>query len=310
LTARSGEAFMSEPHSSRSLFKRLAMVVAGIVGIVLVCVFSAQLCVNQMFRGIATSRATGLAAWNIFPSFNSSLTDSQNPSISRSAELQSRTTSFDNSVSGLYRSVERHHGYFEDLRTENRSGQGRALAASFTVPASELDDSLNDLKALGRVQQISVASEDSTVRASRTQRRVEAAKNNLARLQSLRAQGKAGIQDALALQKEIAKATDDLAQIENEQQSLLSTVSRASVRFALIEEYRATLDVDLAGELFQLRNSLFEGLSGILATSTGFLAALFEYGLPVGFWGAILFYPTRLVWNRIRRFRAAKTVSA
>src|SRR5207245_1996395 len=114
-----------------------------------VCVFSAQLCVNQMFRGIASSRATGLATF--LPSFNSSVADSQNPSISRSAELQSRTTSFDSSVSGLYQSVERHHGYFEDLRTENRSGQGRALAASFTVPASELDDTLNNLKALGRV---------------------------------------------------------------------------------------------------------------------------------------------------------------
>jgi len=299
---------MLEPHTFRSLFKKLLVAIAGIVGIVLICVFSAQLCVNQMFRGIAASRATGLAAWNIFPSFSNSLGDSQNPSISRSAEVQSRTTTFDSSASHLYRLVEQHRGYFDDVRTENRSGQGRALAASFTVPAMELDSTVNEIRTLGRVIQISVASEDSTVKASRTQRRVDAAKNNLERLQSLRTKTKTGIQDALALQKEIAKATEELAQVESEQQNLLSTVSRASVRFALIEEYKATLNTDIAGALFQLRNSVVEGISGILSTSTAFLAALFEYGLPVGFWCAVLFYPARLTWKKIQRFRAARAV--
>jgi hypothetical protein len=299
---------MPEPHAFRSLFKKLLIAMGSIVGIVLVCVFSVQLCMNQMFRGIASSRATGLAAWNIFPSFNNSLGDSQNPSISRSAEVQSRTTAFDSSVSHLYRLVGEHRGYFEDLRTENRSGQGRALAASFSVPATELDSTVEEIKTLGRVIQMSVASEDSTVKASRTQRRVVGAKNNLGRLQSLRAKNKTGIQDALALQKEIAKATEDLAQVENEQQNLLSTVSRASVRFALIEEYKATLNTDIPDALFQLRNSLVEGMSGILSTSTAFLAALFEYGLPVGFWGALLFYPARLIWKRLQQLRAARAI--
>lgn len=240
---------MSTSQSVRTLSKRLLFALATTIGIVLICVFAVHLFVSQMFRGIAASRATGLAAWNIFPSFGNSL-DSQNPSISRSAELQSRTTTFDESTSRLYRLVGVHHGYFEDLRTENRSGQGRALAASFTVPATELDSTLEEMKTLGRVTQISVASEDSTVKASRVRRRVEAAKNNLDRLQSLRTKNKTGIQDGLALQKEIAKATDDLAEVEGEQQNLVSTVSRASVRFALIEEYKAAINSDVSGAFF------------------------------------------------------------
>ena len=52
---------MLESQPSRSLMKRLLLVTASVIGIVLVCVFAAQLSVQQMFRGIASSRATGLA---------------------------------------------------------------------------------------------------------------------------------------------------------------------------------------------------------------------------------------------------------
>ena len=301
---------MLESQPSRSLMKRLLLVTASVIGIVLVCVFAAQLSVQQIFRGIASSRATGLAAWNIFPSFNDSNRGSQNPSISRSAELQSRTTNFENSSARLYQVVAEHHGDFEDLRTESRSREGRALAAVFTVPASELDATMDELSALGRVQRISVASEDSTVKTARTKRRADGAKSNLARLQSLQREHKAGIQDALALQKEIAKATDDLAQIENEQQNLLSTVSRASVHFALIEEYKAKLDVDVSGAMLQLRNSLVEGIGAIVSTLASFLAALLEYGLPIGFWAAMLYYPVRFAWQKIQRFRVNQRATA
>lgn len=300
---------MSKSQSVRTLSKRLLFALAGTIGVVLICVFAVHLFVNQMYRGIASSRATGLAA---YPSFYrpDSDKDLQNQGISRSAELQSRTTTFENSCTGLYQIVAKHRGEFEDLRTENRSGQGRALAASFTVPAKELDGTLDELKQLGRIQNISVASEDATVKTARKNRQVEAAKNNLARLQSLQREHKAGIQDALALQKEIAKATDDLAQVENEQQNLLSTVARASVHFALLEEYKATLDVDISGALFQLRNSLVEGLGSIVSTLAGFLAALLEYGLPIGFWVAALYFPVRMIWKRIQGFRLQRAAQA
>ena len=299
---------MAEARAVRSLFKRFLIGVASLVGVVLVCVFSAQLSVNQMFRGIAASRSSGLAGWNIFPSFRSA-GDSENPAISRSAEVHSRTTDFDSSVTRLYHLVETHHGYFEDLRTENRSGEGRALAASFAVPAAELDATIEDVKSLGRVLQISVASEDSTVKASRAKREVDATKNNLERLQSLR-KDRSGIQDALALQKEIAKATQELAQAENEQQNLLSTVSRAAVKLALIEEHKASLNTDLPGAYLQLRNSLVQGVEGIITTLTGFLAAVLEYGLPVGFWGLLLLYPVRFAWYKFRPVKTGASQNA
>jgi len=290
-----------------SLLKRLLLGAGFVLGVVLVCLFASRLAVQEMFSGIAAQRSSGLSAMLSFTPGAFQL-GAGNASIARSAEVESHTTAFDRSAAKLRQIVAAHHGDFEDLRTENRSGQGRALAAAFSVPATEFDATLGEVKTLGRVQRISEASEDSSVRVARLDRQVSAARNNLVRLQSLQHEHKAGIQgqekviiqDALALQKEIARATEDLAQVENEQQNVLSTVSRAAVHFVLLEEFRASLDVDIAGAAFQLRNSLFLGLGAILSSLAIFLGAVFEYGLPITFWAALLYFPVRLAWKRLK----------
>jgi hypothetical protein len=261
-----------------------------------------------MFRGIAAQRSSGLSPFGAFQ-----LGASERPGssgISRSADLESRTTGFDRDIAKLRSSVAAHHGEFEDLRTENRSGQGRVLAAAFSVPAGEFGQILAEVKALGRVQHISEVSEDSSVKAARLNRQVSEARANLARLQSLQQKSKAGIQDALALQKEITKATEDLAQVENEQQNVLSTVARAAVRLVLVEDYRATLDVDFAGALLELRNSFVGGIDAIHSSLAIFLGVLLEYGLPVLFWTGVLYYPVRLAWKKLREVRLRQSVSA
>jgi hypothetical protein len=61
---------------------------------------------------------------------------------------------FDQSVEALHRMVAAHHDYLEDLRTESRPGHGRALSANVSVPSTDFDTSLSDLKALGRTDAI------------------------------------------------------------------------------------------------------------------------------------------------------------
>jgi hypothetical protein len=86
------------------------------------------------------------------------------PWIARSAGLRARSSAFDRSLVTLHQVVSTHHGYLEDLRTESRSGYGRALAATVSVPSSEFDATLADLKTLGRVEGISEAGEDFAVK--------------------------------------------------------------------------------------------------------------------------------------------------
>jgi hypothetical protein len=82
-------------------------------------------------------------------------------------------------------------------------------------------------------------------------------------------------------------------------------VMQARINVILIEGYRAPLEANLAGTILQLRNSLIEGVSAAFSSATLILGVSFEYGLPILFWFALLFWPLRAAWRRFRRTPAA-----
>ncbi len=157
---------MSDTSSKSSWSRRILIVVGGLIAFLLLFVVALRITVTEMFRGIETSRATGLSAvssWDVRSMWSTSETsvdDSRigplaESSIARSADLRARSSSFDHSVAALHECVSAHRGYFEDLRTERRSGHGRVLAATLSVVAADFDTALSDLKMLGRVEAIS-----------------------------------------------------------------------------------------------------------------------------------------------------------
>src|SRR5262249_49196238 len=155
---------MPDSSRRRSLTKRILLVVAGLLAFTLVWVVAVRLAVENIFRGIETQKATGLAAIGPFSTYSaaSDLTTTWGSIwISKSAALQMHAINFDQFVEELHRIAAAHHGYLEDLRTESRFGSGRTLSASVSVPSSDFDGTLDDLKALGRIEAISEAGEDS-----------------------------------------------------------------------------------------------------------------------------------------------------
>ena len=230
------------------------------------------------------------------------------PWIARSADLRARSSTFDRSLAGLNQIVSTHHGYLEDLRTESRSGYGRALAATVSVPSNDFDATLADLKTLGRIEGISEAGEDFAVKLATATRRLAAAQTNLSRLQKLQREHKGELRDAVALEKDIAQANEAVDEAERQNQGLVSTVAQAHIRFTLLEDYRAPLQANLAGFSLQLRNSFVGGVSSIFSSVSLFLGVVFEFGLPMIFWLALFFWPARLAWRRFRPARAAAPV--
>jgi hypothetical protein len=301
---------MSDFPARRSLGKRLFIAVAILGAIVMASVFTTRVYVESLFKGIAASKATGLSAvwgprsmWSSDMEFpmayqKSIAVDSW---IARSADLRARSASFDRSVNSLHRIVSNHHGYLEDLRTESRSGFGRAMAATISVPSSDFDATLTDLKTLGRVEGISEAGEDSAVKLAAATRRLSAAQTNLARLKKLQRERNGELRDAVALEKDIAQADRAVDEADRQNQALLSTVAQAHIRFTLLEDYRAPLQANLAGVGLQLRNSFVEGIGSILSSAAMVIAIILEFGLPLLFWVALLFVPARLAWRRFRR---------
>ena len=306
---------MAESSSRLSWPRRVAVVISGLIGFLLLFVIALRITVTEMYRGgIESSRATGLAAtppwdrWNMWssaPMLQKSVDFARvapwESSIARSAALRTRSSSFDRSVAQLHQIVSAHQGYLEDLRTESQSGMGRALAATLSVPSKEFDAAISDLKTLGRTEAISEAGEDSAVKLATTERHLATAETNLSRLQKLERERKGGLPDAVALEKDIAQAHEAVAEVRRQHEALLSTIAQAHIRITLIEDYRAPLEANLAGASLALRNSLVEGVSAIFSSLALVLGVLFQFGLPLLFWAVILFWPLRGLGHRFRR---------
>jgi hypothetical protein len=295
---------MPESSPRRWLTKRILVVSGGLLALALVWVVAVRLAVMNVFRSIETQKGTGLSAMVPFSGYSvdsDKLTTWGTVWISRSASLQMHTDSFDRSVEKLHGAVATHRGYLEDLRTESRSGNGRTLSATVSVPSADFEVTLADLKTLGRIEAVSEAGEDSAVKLAATKRHLAAAQTNLARLQKLQRDRKGELRDAVALEKDIAQANETVAEAERQHDDLVSTVAQAHIRVALIEDYRAPMEVNWASATLQLRNSLVEGVSAVFSSVSVVLGVLLELGLPLLFWLVILFVPSRAIWRRFRR---------
>jgi hypothetical protein len=154
------------------------------------------------------------------------------------------------------------------------------------VPSDDFGAALSDMKTLGRMEAIAEAGEDTAVRLATAARHLTAAQANLSRLQKLQRERKSDLRDAVALERDIAQANEVMVEAERQHAGLVSTVARAVIRITLVENHRAPLEANLAGEFLQLRNSLVEGVGAIFSSVSLFLGVLFEFGLPLFFWAA------------------------
>jgi len=309
---------MSECSPRRCFLKRLFITVAALSAFILSSVFSARIAVESLFRGVASLKSSALSSysWDLGsmwstggiagPYLQKGVAD---PWIARSANLLARSSAFDRSLASLHQMVSAHHGYLEDLRTESRSGSGRALAGTISVPSNDFDATLSDLKTLGRVEGISEAGEDFAVKLATASRRLSAAQTNLSRLQTLQRERKGELRDAVALEKDIAQANESVDEAARQNQGLLSTVAQAHIRLTLMEDYRAPLQTNVSGVILQLRNSLVEGIASIFSSAALVIGILFEFGLPALFWAALLFLPARFAWRRYRHAPTAIPVT-
>ena len=300
---------MSDAAKRSSWKKRLVPIAGSLLAFLLLFVVAIRITVTELFDGIASSRSSGLSTlgWDARsmwsqrgPMLQKSVSENANEWIARSANLQTRSSEFDSSAASLHRIVSAHHGYFEDLRTESRSGFGRSLSAAVAVPSEEFDATFFELQALGRIEAVSQSGEDSAVKLATAARRLSAAQTNLLRLQKLQRERKGELRDAVALEKDSAQAAHSVADGERLQENLHNTIAQAHIGFVLTEDYRAPFQVSLTGALLQIRNSVAEGSSTIFSSFALVFSAVFSYGLPLVFWLALLFWPLRVSYRRLR----------
>lgn len=234
-------------------------------------------------------------------STDSSLVPSTGPMIIRTAKLDLITKDFDNARSAMEAILKRHRGFVGELKVGGSSGSGRTLTATLRVPADQLDASLTELKALGRVESESQTGQDVTSQYVDLQARLANARNTEQRLTDILRNRTGKLSDVLEVEQEVDRVRGEIEQMEAERKNMSNQVSFATLNATITEDYQARLQVVPPSTWTRLSNAGVEGYKGMLEGVMSLALFLLENGPSLLLWLAILFFPARQVWKKARR---------
>jgi anti-sigma factor RsiW len=222
------------------------------------------------------------------------------PMIVRTASLALVSKEFDQTRAAIEAAVRQHGGYTAQLAVAGQAGAGRSLTATFRVPAEQLDAVMAELKKLGRVEQESQSGEEVTQQYVDLSARLANARRTEQRLGQVLEQRTGRIPDVLAVEREIARVREEIERLEAQLKNLDKQVEFASLQVRLSEEYKAQIEVTPPSTSTRLRNATVEGYHSLVENALGLMTFLLSYGPVLLFWGAILYWPARFAWRRLR----------
>ena len=269
---------------------------------------SSRVATDSVFRGIESSRATGLSSYMQLGSAQSFGDDLQ---IVRKASLVLGTQNFE-AVRGRIASViQDHQGRLEELQVVTASqGSGRTLLATVRVPAEQFDSTLAQLKALGNSEQESqTSSESSATESDRLDAKLASAQITEDRLSHLSSEHAGKLGEYLEVEREIAKVRGEIEDLQAQQRRRAQRVQYATIRISLKEEYAARFDLERVVMSARLRSSVVDGLQGVVGQGASMLAIMLLFGPSLLFWAALLYWPVRFGWRRGRAILTARNTA-
>jgi hypothetical protein len=222
------------------------------------------------------------------------------PMIARSAQLSLTTKDFAKTRQALEEILKRHKGYIGQLNVNGPSGAGRTLDATLRVPATELDAALAELKKLGHVEQESQSGEEVTRQYVDLEARLTNARNTELRLTALLRERNGKMQDVLSVEKEITRVRGEIESMEAERKNLGARVEFATVHVTINEEYKAQLQMGPDSGWTRLGNAAVAGYRNMVEGALGAAQLLLSVGPSLILWTALLFWPARAAWRRLR----------
>jgi Domain of unknown function (DUF4349) len=222
------------------------------------------------------------------------------PMIIRTADLSLITTEFDETRANLEAILKRHHGYVGELKAGGSTGSGRTLTATLRIPADQLDTTLTDIKALGRVESESQSGQDVTSQYVDLQARLSNARNTEQRLTDLLRSRTGKLSDVLEVEQELDRVRGEIEQMEAERKTMSNQVSYATLNATIAEDYKAQLQVVPPSTSTRLSNAAVDGYRSMADGVVSLALFLLSIGPSLLLWGAILFLPARMVWKKVR----------
>jgi len=222
------------------------------------------------------------------------------PMIVRTAELAVTTKDFDKVRSSVEEILKRHHGYVGEMNVNTPTGSARSLTAALRVPADGLEAVLADLKRLGRAEKESQTGEEVTQQYIDLQARLANAKHTEQRLSDILLTRTGKLSDVLAVEMQIGRVRGEIEQMEAERKNMKNQADFATLNVTISEDYKAELKVVPPSTSTQFRNAAVEGYRSLVDGIISILLWLLSAGPTLLVWVAILFFPVRILWKKLK----------
>jgi hypothetical protein len=223
------------------------------------------------------------------------------PMIVRTAGVTLTARDFDQARAGLDDILRRHRGYVGQLNVNTPVGVGRTLTATLRVPADQLDATLAELRKLGRVEAESQSGQEITAQYVDLEARLSNGRNTERRLIDVLQQRTGKLADVLAVETELSRVRGEIESMESQRKTLANQVDFATLNATVNEDYKAQLQVVPPSTSTQFRNAAVDGYRSMVDGIVGVAVSLFAYGPSLLFWCALLFFPIRFFWRKLRR---------
>jgi hypothetical protein len=222
------------------------------------------------------------------------------PMILRTAQVTVITQDLDKARDGMDRVVQKYSGYVGDLSAAAPSNGPRKLTATLRVPAAQLDAALAEIKTLGRVESELQNGQDVTAQYVDLQARLSNSRNTEQRLVDLLRQRTGKLSDVLEVETELSRVREEIERMEGERRLMSKQVEFATLTTTLSEEFKSPAGAapDSLGTRF--RNAAVDGYQTVAHFIVGVALLLVSNGPVLLLWAAILFFPARYVWRKLR----------
>jgi hypothetical protein len=220
--------------------------------------------------------------------------------IVHEAQLSLVSREFEQGRAAIEAILKRHGGYVGSLNVSAPPGSGRSLNATLRVPAVQLQETLAELKKLGRVTSESQSGEEVTQQYVDLEARLANARNSEQRLKELQRDRTGKLKEVMEVELQIGRIREEIETMEAERKNLGNRVDYATLTVTLAEEYKAELQVVPVSTWRRMGNAAVEGyrnmVEGMVSVILGVLLVLPSLLL----WTAMLFFPARWTWKKFR----------
>jgi Domain of unknown function (DUF4349)/Putative zinc-finger len=259
---------------------------------------SAQADLSSNLETAATSPVT--AAVKV----SGNTTPAVGPMILRTAQITLVAQNLDKARAAMDQVVKRYSGYVGDLSISAPTDSARRLTANLRLPAAQLDAALAELKTLGRVESESQSGQDVTAQYVDLEARLSNARKTEQRLIDLLGQRTGKLSDVLEVETELSRIREEIERMEGERRLLSKQVEYATLSATITEEFKAPAQALPSSLGTQFRNAAVDGYQSVVNFVIGVALFLVSDGPMLLLWVAILFFPARYAWRRLRNREA------